>query len=92
MTNLERVISPAAVVDILLTRGVQISERELRRRAREIGAYRQIGKAMFFLPEDLDKIMEPQSCSNSSGARKARTGSRGGPSTVTGLNRARCRK
>lgn len=60
---LERAVSPAEAVDRLGKRGVKISERTLREKARRIGAYRELGQAMFFLPEDLEKIMEPQSCS-----------------------------
>lgn len=52
-------ISPTDVVKHFAEKGIKVSERELRRRAREIGAYRQIGKAIFFLPEDLERIMEP---------------------------------
>lgn len=79
---LDRVISPAEAVEILFTRGVKVSERTLREKARRIGAYREVGQAMFFLPEDLEKIMEPQPCSRPKGARKARTGYSAGPSTA----------
>lgn len=53
-------ISPSEFRKRMASVGISISERELRRRARELGAYRQIGKAMFFLPEDLERIMEPK--------------------------------
>jgi hypothetical protein len=87
---LDRAISPAAAVDILGIRGVQISERTLKERAREIGAYRQIGRAIFFTPEDLERIMEPV-CSHSQDDRKARTGTRAVRSTVSELNEARAK-
>lgn len=78
---LDNAITPAAAVDILWTKGVKVSERTLRERARKIGAYRQIGQAMFLLPEDLEKIMEPQECSTPSKGRKARSTSRAARST-----------
>lgn len=83
--NLPDYISPADVVKRLAEKGIKVSERELRRRAREIGAYRQIGKAMFFLPEDLERIMEPPTPKPS-----RRGGSkRGDVSTETALQEAR---
>lgn len=88
---LDEVISPAEAVETLGRRGLKISERSLREKARLIGAYRQIGKAIFFLPSDLEKIMEPQACSPSQGVPKARTGSRAGQSTVSGLSEARAK-
>ncbi|EYR84268.1 site-specific recombinase XerD [Shinella sp. DD12] len=46
-------------------RGISISERVLRERARKLGAYRQIGRTIFFTPEDLQKIFEPTASRNS---------------------------
>ena len=40
-------LSPAAVVETLGKAGVQISERELRAKARRIGCYREVGRAIF---------------------------------------------
>ncbi len=88
-TLLDRAISPAAAVEKLCAVGIEVSERTLRERAREIGAYRQIGRAIFFMPEDLERIMEP--CSTSSGDQKAPAGSRGARSTVSDLNEARAK-
>lgn len=51
-------MTPAMVVETLLSRGVQISERTLRERARRIGAFREIGRTMFFMPEDIDALLE----------------------------------
>lgn len=53
-----QVYSPEAVVDILGKAGVKVSERELRAKARRLGCYREIGRAMFFLPEDLEVVMD----------------------------------
>ena len=88
---LDDVISPAEAVERLCEKGVKISERALREKARRIGAYREIGKAMFFLPADLDRIMEPTTCSPSPAGQKARTGSRAERSTVSALSEARAR-
>lgn len=90
---LARVISAPDAVKVLGEKGIKISERGLKERARELGAYRQIGNAVFFLDEDLRRIMEPQEpCSNSSNVqRKARTGTRGEPSKVVGLSEARAK-
>lgn len=79
---LSRAISPAEAVEVLGKRGVKVSERTLREKARRIGAYRELGQAMFFLPEDLMKIMEPKACSPQRSARKARSGFSAGPSTA----------
>lgn len=87
---IDRAISPAAAVDMLGIKGVQISERTLKERAKEIGAYRQIGRAIFFTPEDLERIMEPV-CSHSQNEPKPRTGSRAARSTVSDLNEARAK-
>ena len=91
MTVLDEAISPATAVDILGAKGVQISERALRERAREIGAYRQIGRALFFTPADLEKITEPVACLPTRVAPKARTGTRLARSTVSELSEARAR-
>jgi hypothetical protein len=90
-TVLENAISPAEAVETLGRKGLKISERSLREKARLIGAYRQIGKTIFFLPSDLEKIMEPQLCSPSSNAQKARSGSRAARSTVSDLSEARAK-
>lgn len=67
---LDGAISPAAAVEALAARGIKISERTLREKARRIGAYRELGQAMFFLPEDLMKIMEPERAPVKSRGRK----------------------
>lgn len=69
MSLLEKAISPTEAVDRLASKGVHISERLLRKRARELGACRVLGKAMLLLPEHLDKIIaEPDPCHPSSNA------------------------
>lgn len=56
-TILDRAISPAEAVEKLLMRGVKVTERSLREKARQIGAYRKVGREVFFLPEDLLFLM-----------------------------------
>lgn len=53
MSLLDRAISPTEAVTKLAAKGVHISERSLRKRARELGACRVLGKAMILLPEHL---------------------------------------
>lgn len=79
MTFLDQAISPSAAVAKLQQAGINISERTLRERARQLGAYRALGKAMFFMPSDLDTIVnaakpEPKSCQNSTSEKEAKTG------------------
>lgn len=78
-------ITPAEAVDRLLKKGIHISERTLRKRARQTGAYRKIGRAMFFLPSDINKLAEPEKCLKSYKGKTAHIGLRGGPSTATEL-------
>ncbi len=57
MANLSDAITPAMVVEKMQERGVQLSERTLRAFARRVGACRIIGKAMFFMPEDIEVLI-----------------------------------
>jgi hypothetical protein len=50
-------ITPTALVERFAQDGIRISERELRRRARELGCCHQIGNAMFFTPDDIDRLI-----------------------------------
>src|SRR5690554_4034722 len=69
MTILDKAISPSEAVDRLAAKGVHISERALRKRARELGACRVLGKAMLLLPEHIDQIIsEPEPCRTYSNA------------------------
>lgn len=90
MARLEDAIAPASVVAKLKERGIEISERALKERAREIGAYRQIGRAIFFTPEDLEKIMEPVAATPPK-ALPGKRGVRASPSAETELNEVRAR-
>jgi hypothetical protein len=54
---LPELLSPEAVVAQFAQAGIAISERELRRRARKLRACREIGKALFFTPADVERIV-----------------------------------
>ncbi|ALN75825.1 hypothetical protein [Aureimonas sp. AU20] len=56
---LDRVMSPSQVVKALGEKGIRISERALRERARRIGAFHKIGREILFTDEDLERIMSP---------------------------------
>ena len=56
--HLDQAMTPAAVVAVLLARGITLSERTLREHAKRIGACRVIGKTLFFMPSDIAKILE----------------------------------
>lgn len=57
MADLSDAITPASVVERLQERGIHLSERMLREFARKVGACRIIGKAMFFMPEDIEILI-----------------------------------
>lgn len=57
MADLSDAITPASVVERLQERGIHLSERTLRDFARKVGACRIIGKAMFFMPEDIEVLI-----------------------------------
>ncbi|WP_133118169.1 hypothetical protein [Rhizobium hidalgonense] len=58
MREIESAITPEQLVAKFAKAGISISERTLRERARQVGAYRLIGKTMFLMPEDVEKIIE----------------------------------
>jgi hypothetical protein len=58
MPDIEGAITPEQLVAKFAKAGISISERTLRERARQVGAYRLIGKTMFLMPEDVEKIIE----------------------------------
>jgi len=76
VTALERAISPTEATAMLAKAGVPISERTLRAKARQIGACRVIGRCMFLMPEDIDRIietskLEPKECPTSTAGEKS---------------------
>lgn len=58
MDELKGAITPAVLVEQFTAAGIEISERTLRAKIREIGAYRIIGRVMFLMPDDVAAIME----------------------------------
>lgn len=54
--------TPAQVVADLARKGIHISERGLRAKARAKGACRIFGKAMILLPEHVDLLFEAPEC------------------------------
>ena len=58
---LETALTPEQVVEILAKRGISISARSLRERARALGAYRKAGRVLLLMPEHIEMIIaEPQ--------------------------------
>jgi hypothetical protein len=53
-----RAILPTYTTPDELAAHLGVSERELRRRARELGACREMGKRMIFLEGDIQRILE----------------------------------
>ena len=56
--DLSGAITPKAFVERLAKQGIIISERTLREKARQLGACRVIGKAIFLMPIDVETIVE----------------------------------
>lgn len=86
---LEKAISPDEARDMLARKGIAISTRTLKERARKIGACRVLGNCVFFLPEHLDRIFEePKPCRDSTSA----TEHGGTPSPLPGSDAGDLRK
>src|SRR5690349_7656332 len=66
--------TPAQWVDELAGRGVIVSERTIRERARPTGACRMLGNAMVLLPEHIDRIFEEPLCRSKSTPEAGSTG------------------
>jgi len=58
MKDFSGAVTPTALVAKFAEAGITISERTLRERARQLGAYRLIGKTMFLMPEDIEVVLE----------------------------------
>src|SRR5690348_12660579 len=72
--------SPAEWCEVFASKGLPISERNLRSRARELGACHVLGKAMIITPDQIDRILEG-TCSSHTGAAQ-RGGRRGAWNTT----------
>jgi hypothetical protein len=74
MSDYRGALTPAALVAKFAEAGIVIPERTLRERARQLGAYRLIGKTMFLMPEDIELILDAAKPQQKRPAKKA-TGS-----------------
>ena len=62
--TIEQGRTPSQVVADFAAKGITVSERAVREKARELGACRILGKAMILLPEHIDLIFEAPECQN----------------------------
>lgn len=76
---------PEEWVELMGDMGIEISERTLRERANETGAFYRLGRTMLITPAQIDKIFEGgQACRSKSTRGVASTGPRAGSSTTAG--------
>ena len=81
--------TPEQWCDALAKRHIEISERHLRQKARQLGACYQIGRAMIITPDQMDIIIEDGRCRSNhisaaqSGGQKAGSKSTGARSRTT---------
>jgi len=81
--------TPAQWVAIMAGLGIDISERTLRERANETGAFYRLGRTMLITPAQIDIIFEGgQSCRSKSTRGASFTGQRVGSSTMGGASQA----
>lgn len=86
--------TPADVRAMLAAKGLTVSERSIRERARQTGYCRVQGKALFFLDEDIALLLEamrpePKPCLTSTSA--APSGTTRLPSKGSGFAQVRAR-
>jgi hypothetical protein len=81
--------TPAQWVEVMAGLGIEISERTLRERANETGAFYRLGRTMLITPAQIDTIFEGgQSCRSKSTRGVVSTGLRAGSSTTAGQSQA----
>lgn len=81
--------TPGQWVEVMANMGIDISERTLRERANETGAYYRLGRTMLITPAQIDAIFEGgQSCRSRSTRGEAFIGSRAGSNTMAGQSQA----
>jgi hypothetical protein len=81
--------TPSQWVEIMAEREIEISERTLRERANEAGAFYRLGRTMLITPAQIDTIFEGgQSCRSKSTRGAGFTGQRVGSSTTAGGSQA----
>jgi hypothetical protein len=80
---------PEEWVELMAEMGIDISERTLRERANDTGAFYRLGRTMLITPAQIDKIFEGgQACRSKSTRGVASTGLRAGSSTTAGQSQA----
>ena len=91
--NLNDALSVEAVLNKLGELGAKTSERELRAKARRLGAYCEGSRGrIFFMPYHLERLMEPEKpCSNLQSGKTPRSGLPEGQSNQDELSAARAR-
>ena len=75
--------TPAQWVEIMATHGIEVSERTLREKANETGAFFRLGRTMLITPAQIDTIFEEgQACRSKSTSVAPSSGSRAGSNTM----------
>ena len=75
--------TPAQWVEIMATHGIEISERTLREKANDTGAFFRLGRTMLITPAQIDTIFEEgQACRSKSTSVAPSSGSRAGSNTI----------
>jgi hypothetical protein len=54
--------TPAQWIELLAERGLRVSERTLRTKARQLAACHVLGGAMLITPQQIDRILEDAAC------------------------------
>ncbi|WP_341863273.1 hypothetical protein [Gymnodinialimonas sp. 57CJ19] len=81
--------TPAQWVEVMAEMGIDISERTLRERANDTGAFYRLGRTMLITPAQIDTIFEGgQSCRSKFTKGAVSTGPRGGLNTTAGQSPA----
>lgn len=75
--------SPAEWCELFAAKGMHVSERSLRQKARELGACYVLGKTMIITPLQIDQILEGGLC-RSNRTAEALSGGPGEPLTTKG--------
>lgn len=80
--------TPAQWCEEFAERGVPISERLLRAKARQLGAYYSLGAAMLITPAQIDQILEDSQCRSKRTAGAAPGGQKAGSKSTGARSRS----
>jgi hypothetical protein len=87
MTTIPKILetgkTPGQWVQTFSEFGIEISERSLKERARQIGAFCSLGKALLLKPEHIDRIFEETTCRSNSISVAENGGSEAAPMALT---------